>query len=358
MKKYILVYLKFICLSMTIYAQDSTQLERRIGPECGCGGYTLGSYGASYNAFNDKDWDAINSKLEIFISQNDIKISRDYGYSNSTWSMLMRIQDIEWTVHKMDVLDYLDKFVKKILTEKSYLTKVNRNILYDNKGCLFKYGDPISIPFASYWSILKIDTKHGVNLINNTWEIINLNEPFSNKLRSDIIRSLKDYYRDADVQLLLEKIEKASITESDRQIINVMKDKYEFFKSQNEIEAWKKLLFRSATQSTDDLMSSENSLLWIRNTAILKDVFGEVNLLIPLELAEQEKDAKRKYVLTYSFCWLVNRKYPKKIDEGLIKRLDKLVIDVEQQCLIFKKATNNEVDFLKEAYEIVKKRHK
>lgn len=104
-------------------------------------------------------------------------------------------------------------------------------------------------------------------------------------------------------------------------------------------------------------MTDANMYLWMDNMVILKDVFGDVNIQIPLELAEKETDAKIKYVLAYSYCWLMNSKYPNQPDERLTKRIDILVNDVEKQCLIFKKGAKGEIDYLNKAYQALKKWH-
>lgn len=356
MKKTFYQFLTLTCFSITLFAQDTVQIQPHWGPECGCGpGY--GVYDQRYKALNDKDWQLIINNLDTFLSK-DIQVSRDSAYSYDAYNTLMRIRDIEWTTHKEIILKYLNGFVRKILRGDSYLTQSNRNILYRKDGCSFGIGDPTGIPFDCYWVILKIDVKSGIKLINDTWEEIAVNEPFSNNLRSRIIFQLTEHYKNWDVQLLLNKFKKTKLTPKDSLIIEGMKDKYEFATLNNQLKAWEKLLYRSLSKSTSDIMTDQNMWLWMDNMAILKEVFSKVNILIPLELAEKEKDIKLKYSLAFSCCWLINNKYPIKSDENLIKRVDKLVEEVQNQFLTLKKGTHGEIDYLNNAYQALKKWYK
>lgn len=228
MKKYIFLFLTTIFLSINACTQD------RVSARLDCGeGIDIGTYIESYKSFNEKEWSVMADDLNAFLGCKDIQASRDSQYAVVAWFTLMRISDIKWTSHKMEVVDYLNKFVKKILVGDSYLTKSNKNILTNSKGCLFKNGDPMSIPYACYWVTLKIDEKAAVKLINDTWSEISIDEPFSNNLRSNIINELKNHYKSSDVQLLLNKFEQTKMTSNDSTIIQEMKDKYEFRKSQN-----------------------------------------------------------------------------------------------------------------------------
>jgi hypothetical protein len=350
MNKNIILLFMYCILSMTACAQDNSQPKRSGIPECGCG-ISFGAYTESYIALNDKDWDTISSKLDIFLNCKDIQVSRA-TYSSDVWFTLMRLKDIEWTTHKADVLNYLSKFVKKILAGDSYLTQSNRNILYDDRGCFYGIGDPMKIPFACYWVILKLDTEYGVTLINDTWQELSANEPFSNNFRNDIINALKDYYKNDKVQLLLEKIEKQKMTKDNIEVIAEIKDKYEVYKINNQPKAWERLI---VTLPVD---LSGSGQIWQKNINNFKEVFGEVDISIPLKLAEQEKNLNKRYWLAYSCCGLVNGNYPNKVDNELIQRIDKLVNEVQKEITPLKKGANGEIDYLNVAYQALKKWHK
>lgn len=200
-----------------------------------------------------------------------------------------------------------------------------------------------------------MDTTFGAELIVNTWEQIKIDEPFSNNLRSDLIRNVKPYYRNSSVQSILERIERTNMSKIDSQRVQELRDKYEFIKSQNQPEAWKKLILRSIIQENKDLYIGNQ--IWIKNIKILKEVFETVDIKVPLELAQIEKDIKIKYWLTYSCCYLENSNYPNKSDERLVKRIHNLISEVEIERANSKNVTTYEIDYLNQEYQTFKQWH-
>lgn len=357
MKKNIFLLALSGILSITACAQDNSQAKRLKVTDCPMHGIDLGTTGPYYLASTENGIDSMKDKLNILLNCKDIELCRQNNQSRDAWFTLMRIRNIKWTTHKAEILNYLDVFFKQIINEKSYLNKQNRNMLFNDKGCRYNNGDPISIPFACFWATLKIDSVFAVKLIDESWEQIKEDEPFSNEFRSSIIYWLKEYYKNLDVQLLLKKIEQSKMTASDISDIELMMDKFEFFNKQNQLDAWNRFIKRSLTKSSENLFTESNMIVWMNNMGALKEVFGNVDITIPLKLAEQEKNIRTKYLLAYSCCWLINNMYPNKSDKSLLNRIDKLVNSVNIEIAPLKKGTKEEVDYLKESYQTLKKWH-
>jgi hypothetical protein len=350
MKKYIFLLITLGTLSVTVYAQDSLQVKAFQQSDCGLmEGFIMGAYNENYKGLNDNDFDTIINRLNILLNCKDIQMCRKSDFRFDAWFTLMRIGDIKWTTHRQDILIFLKKFLTEMLSENSFLNKENRNILLTDKGCPFSLSDPTTFPQACYWVVMKLDRESGVKLIEDTWGKIVQDEPFASQLRMDIVHTLSPYYKNNDVQLLLERIEKTNMPDKYRQRIQQMRYKYELLQSKNQLLAWKTITQRGLFETS--------GYFWIDNISVLKETFTNIDIKIPLDLAVQEKDIKTKYWLTYSACFLINSKYPTKAEASLVKQIDKLVESLKNEKFNFKTGDANEDDYLNDAYQALKTWH-
>jgi hypothetical protein len=337
-------------------SENEPTVKPHSGPECGCGpGH--GAYGESYRALEAKDWAAIEGRLDTFLSIKDIKKSREYGYSYHAYSTLMRMHDIEWTTHKKDALRYLEAFVKKILAGASYLTTKNKNKMYQKDGCPWGLGDALSIPSEALWVILKIDTNYGVQLIDNMWGSMTTDEPFSNRFRLFIVWALRDYFRNPKVQTLLTKIEKSKLGERDLETIKKMRFEYEMSKISTQKEAWDKFIsIHKANAANNSIEKSKTyDSEWYDNLGVLDKIYTDVDVTIPLELAEKEKDFTLKCGLAHSCCMILNGKHPEQAPQNIMTRIDKLVQNIKLQPLDKNENEKQAMNNLNIAYKALKK---
>lgn len=353
MKKYIYLAAILTIVSLTIYGQNDTRIEDKIRNSCPIHELDFGTYFDEHRALTENSYDTILTKLNMVSNCKDIQVCREKRLALDAWFTLMRIQDIEWTTHKADILIHLKNWVEQILNGNSYLNQSNKNILYNTNGCPFVSGDPISLPSACYAVILKLDTKYAIKTIDNTWGLIIKDEPFNNRLRNGILNLININYKNTDIQLLLEKLEKTNISKTDIQKIQEIKLKYALSQSKNQAEAWEKIVLfgRSDTAKMSPIESKE---IWDKKFDMLEKVFGYgLEADAPLVAVEKEKDSDVKYWLAYMSCYIENANYPNKSNDTTIKRIDKLVNDVKNQGLGSKEGK----DYLDEAYQIFKKWH-
>jgi hypothetical protein len=365
MKKNNLLALLFTCFSLFAYSQstsaddseDEPTVKPHSGPECGCKGPRYGAYPASFGALEDKDWAAIEGSLDTFLSIKDIKKSREYGYSFHAYSTLMRMHDIEWTSHKKDALRYLEAFVKKILAGDSYLTAKNKNRMYQKDGCPWRFGDALRIPNDALWVILKVDTDYGVQLIDNMWESMITDEPFSNSLRLHIVWALKDHFRNSKVQTLLTKIEKSKLDERELETIKKMRFEYEISKISTQKEAWDKFISIHKANATKDSVAKNPfyDREWYDNLQILRKFYTDIDVTIPLGLAEKETNFKLKCGLIRSSCMILNGKKPKQAPQNIMTRIGKLIENIKLHPLDKNGNSKPEVNELNITYQALKK---
>lgn len=340
-------------------SQDEPTVKPHSGPECGCG-LAYGAYGESYKALEDKDWRAIEGRLDTFLNIKDIKKSREFGYSYHAHSTLMRMHEIEWTTHKGKALKYLETFVKTILAGDSYLNAKNKNKMYQKDGCPWGIGDALGIPRDVFFVILKIDADYGVQLINNMWDNMTTDEPFSNSLRRGIIRILSDSFKNSKVQSLLTKIEKSKLEEHEVQMIKKMKFEYEISKMPTQTAAWNRFIAIHKDNAAKDSVEQNTNYNreWYDNLMILHKIFTDVDVAIPLKLAEKEQNFTLKCGLAQSCCMILNREKPKQTAQNLMTRIDELVEKIKQQPLDKNQNTKSALDDLNRAYQALKGWHK
>lgn len=145
MKKYIILFSILISQSVLIVAQSSSQLKNTIAKECPyiIESTPIGVYDREYGYLMEEHYDTIIYRLNDFLKHNNIQESRKYNYALDAWNILMRIRVIKWTTHKLDIENYLNKFLSQILMGNSYLNEENRNVLKDPFGCYYGNGDPV-----------------------------------------------------------------------------------------------------------------------------------------------------------------------------------------------------------------------
>ena len=343
-------------LSTTAYTQSNTQqIKDSIRNPCFVQELDYGTYYDGYRVLTEKSLDTIIIKLDAILNCKDIQLCREKGLASDSWHTLMRIQDIEWTTHKTDIISYLKNWLKQILSGNSYLKGNNKNIFYDKNGCPYTNGHPISLPPSCYGVIMKLDIKDGVKIIEENWTLISKDEPFENRLRGGILNLLNIYYKSPYVQSLLKKLEKTKIPDNEIIKIQEIKFKYELSQSKSQMEAWGKLILQNKAKLSKSLFD-ENKQIWEKNIGKLQQLFGyKLEVKAPLESAEKEKDLAVKYWLAYSTCYIENGNYPNKSDEAIVKRIHKLVSNIQSQNL--SKEINMNIDYLNEAYQLFKKWH-
>ena len=344
-------------LSTTAYTQNNTlQIKDSIRNPCFVQELDYGTYYDGYRVLTEKSLDTIIIKLDAILNCKDIQLCREKGLASDSWHTLMRIQDIEWTTHKTDIISYLKNWLKQILSGNSYLNGNNKNIFYDKDGCPYVNGDPISLPSSCYAVIMKLDIKVGVKIIEETWDLISKDEPFENQLRGGILNvSNIYYYKSTYVQSLLEKLEKTKIPENEIIRIQEIKFKYELSQSKSQMEAWEKLILQNKAKLSKSLFD-ENKQIWEKNIGTLQLLFGhKLEVKAPLESAEKEKDLAVRYWLAYSTCYIENSNYSNKSDEAIVNRIHKLVNNIQSRNL--SKEINMNIDYLNEAYQLFKKWH-
>ena len=355
MKKYIRLVALLTTLSLTTYAQNDAQIENSTRNPCFVQELDFGTYFSEHGVLTENSFDTILTKLNAVLNCKDIQVCREKRLALDAWFTLMRIQDIKWTIHKADILIYLKDWVEQILKGNSYLNQSNKNIFYAVSGCPYVNGDPITLPSSCYAITLRLDTKYGVKMIDDTWRLIIKDEPFENRLRNGVLNLMNIYYKNADVQLLLEKLEKTNIASEDIQKIQEIKFQYRLSQSKNQVEAWEKIILYNQDKSSR-VLPIEHKEIWQKSVKILEKIFGyDLEVKDPLMLAEREKDFKVKYWLTYICCYLENGNYPKKTNEEVVKRIYKLVGDVQNQNVNNK--TKEDIDYLDEVYQYFKKWH-
>ena len=104
-------------LSTTAYTQSDTQhIKDSIRYPCFVQEYDYGTYFDSYRVYTEKSLDSIIIRLDALLNCKDIQLCREKRLALDSWNILMRIQDIEWTTHKTDIISYLKNWLKQILS--------------------------------------------------------------------------------------------------------------------------------------------------------------------------------------------------------------------------------------------------
>lgn len=347
MKKFIFLTMVLTISTLSIQAQ----VDSAIKYPCYVQELDMGTYSDKYSELTEKDFNKIETRLNKLLSIKDIQVLRKTGFTLNCWFTLMRIRDIKWVNRKTDILVFVNSFLKQILENNSFLNAKNKNILYDLEGCPYTAGDPLTFPYACYWVTMEIDAKFATNMLDETWGLISNNEPFSNDLRGALINLLSNYYNDSNVQSFLKKLEKTKLLNNESLRIQEIKFNYELKKSKSQFEAWEKLTSLNKTKLSHEL-SIENKSVWEKDIRRFEGIFGyNLEVKPAVELAEQEKDTSTKYWLAYLACYIENGNFPKKSDNALIKRIHKLVSDVQNEAKDIKQ------NYLNDAYKIFKEWH-
>lgn len=336
---------------------DNTTSSRQ---DCKTTDISFGDYPEIYKSLNEDSWDSIKRTFSLILETKDIQEYRNSQERWHNWFILMRMHDIKWQTKKKIVLKELDNVFNEVILGHGYLSEKNRNMLTNNKGCPYSISDPINLPQTFVWLIINIDTDYGASFLDKNWDILMIDDSYMNRLRYVLLNQLREYFKVPSIQLLLDKLySKYSITkhyEKEINIIQELREKNMILKTKNQLTIWQEFIEKNKS-TFDEPMSSKSVEIWSKNIQFITDVFEDIDIEIPLGMAEQSNDLGNKYCLTYCCCNLLNRKYPKRADDKLIQRIDKLIIVIQNNYPTLKIGEKDENNFLNKTYQTLKKWH-
>lgn len=318
--------------------------------------FNLGFYSNGYDKLNADSLVVIQQRLTDYASI-DLEILRQNGIDFMQWCLIMRMKDIKWGEKKKTALEFLKTYSENILDEKYFLNKENRNILSDTNGCGYRISDALYLPQNCYWVMLNLDKAFFSKSVGEKWGFLMKNEPYFNVMRQTLLRYIKPYYKDKNIQNLLEDIHQKYGKNPDYlkedSLVKSLIDKYDFSRTKTQKEAWLMLLEKSKPK-IKAAMSSETLDEWGANIDFITEIYDDTDIEIPLSMAEKENDLKIKYGLTYCCCGLLNQKFPKKADNRTLQRIDALVKIVQKSYPTLKTGQKWETDFLENTYNVLK----
>ena len=364
MKKILLIFTACVCYSCTNSSPELNNnqpnkniTQNKLNPDCDYGKtFNLGFYSGGYDNFNSDSLVVIQQRLIDYASM-DLEILRRNRIDFRQWCFIMRMKDIKWGEKKKAALEFIKTYSENILDEKYFLNKENRNILTGTNGCGYHISDALYLPQNCYWVMLNLDREFFSKSVGERWGLLMKNEPYFNMMRHTLLRYMEPYYKDKNIQNLLEDIHQKygknpDYLEEDS-LVKSLIDNYDFSKTKNQKEAWLMLLEKSRPK-IKDAMSSENLYEWAANIGFIAKIYDDTDIEIPLRMAEKEDNLKVKYALTYCCCNLLNRKFPKKADNRTLQRIDALVKILQKNYPTLKTGQKGEIDFLENTYKALK----
>jgi hypothetical protein len=361
MKKSLFLFLTLFIVGLNGCTQDKTtptNLKENVNCDYGKRPH-YGWYDSDYySKFNSDSFDIIRTRLDKYskMSLNELR----QGYDYYLYSLIMRSKDINWGDKQEIILAYLHNYAKTILDGKSYLNKENRNVLFDERGCGFHMEDALFVPQDCYWAILGIDKAFFSKSLSEIWGKLLIDELYSNQMRQFLLREIEKNHKDKEIQVLIEnlhhKYKSQKLFPNESKLIQDLIDKKIVAKTKSQSEVWADLVKKSKLYNYE-VLSQKNQDLWIENINYMIDIFDNCKVETPLNMAENERDFKTKYYLTYCSCCLINQKQPKKVDAKLIQRIDKLVLEINKKYASFNKEKKIEYGILNMTYKAMKKRY-
>lgn len=350
-------------LHLVACSQNNLGESKNSLPPCVMKDITLGFYPSSYSLLDENSWDSTKLMFNSILDNKGIEIYRKSGLRFSNWYTLMRFRDIKWQINKAAVLKQLDSAFCALISGRGYLNDKNRNILVDDSGCRLSISDPVYLPHTFGWLIISIDPNYGASFLDRNWSSIMIDEPYMEGLRYYLLNIVHSYYKVPDMQLFLDKLHTKYMAsmgyEKELDMIGDLREKNNILKTKSQSVVWAELVEKSKSRQYE-LMSSENLYTWSDNIQFVTDIFDNtlIDINIPLSMAEKEEDLRIKYCLAYCSCGLANQGYPKRLDEQTIKRIDKLVAEIQKNYATLKTGKKGENDFLNLTYQALKKWHK
>jgi len=318
-------------------------------------------YPKEYDNLTSENWKEMKVRLDNFLNlQSTDTFSKMENPSDARF-LLTRMAYISWdSTYKTEVITYLGNFAQTMLEEKSFI----KNFSAIDMSVRRPLNSPLFMPHRAVWTVIQLDENAACTLVRSLFRNIfsMQNNSYLIRIREMISVSLSEKYKSDSIIVCLKQIGNMPniiLTKNEQEIIADAILKHDIYVEDDQRNAWQTVWEKIVQKDLQDIIIKSNQIIFNRNIAFMKEIYGDLDIPILLGLSEQTTVLAKQYFFLYNACYIMNGQLS--LPETAMDRTltDRLVRDVqnlyENEALAGAIREQQGIDFLNETFTVTKK---